>query len=223
MIESGRFTTQTVRTIYSRRSRIYGKTIAPMEFSYHLRAIEKAAFQSHEKVLEVAVGPGLAMTEIARRIDSAVRVEGVDLSPGMLAVAQQNLSAAGLRHVHLSEMSASELHFPDASFDVLYNGYMLDLIPLAQMPVILNEFKRVLKPGGRLVLLNMSKPDAAHRTMRERIYGHLPPQVLLYILGGCRPVLMQTLVQEAGFTQVEREFLGGKFPSEIVTAFNPQK
>lgn len=221
MIESGRFTPTNVRNIYSRRSRIYAKTVARAEFAYHLRAIEKAAFKPQEKVLEVAVGPGLALTEIARRIDPATVVEGVDLSPGMLEIARENLSQAGIQHVHLAEMSAADLHFPDATFDVLYNGYMLDLIPLAQMPVILREFKRVLKPGGRMVLLNMSKRDAASVTPRERLYQHVPPQVLLWVLGGCRPVLMGATARQVGLVQVEREFLGGSFPSEIVTAINP--
>jgi len=40
-------------------------------------------------------------------------------------------------------------------FEVLYNSYMFDLIPFDNMPVILQEFRRVLKPGGRLVLVNM--------------------------------------------------------------------
>ncbi len=221
MIEAGRFTVSDVRTIYSRRSGIYGKTIAPLEFPYHLRAIELANLQPRDHVLEVAVGPGLALTEIARRIDPVTPVQGVDLSPGMLQVARENLNRAGIKHVQLTEMSADALRFPDNTFDVLYNGYMLDLIPLAHMAVILREFQRVLKPGGRMVLLNMSKPDEHTNTLRERVYHLLPAKFTLYVLGGCRPVLMESTARQVGFTQVTREYLGGKFPSEIVTGIKP--
>lgn len=218
MIEAGNYTAQDVRRIYSRRSRVYSKTVAPLEFPNHLRAIAKAAVQPHDKVLEVAVGPGLALAALARAVDRSNSVHGVDLSPGMLEVARQTLAAAGLDNVSLSEGSASKLDFADGSFDVLYNAYMLDLIPLAEMPGILQEFSRVLKPGGRLILLNMSKPDASSRTVREYLYPLLPPRLALYAIGGCRPVLMAPIVEQAGFRRVEREFLPGKFPSEIITA-----
>lgn len=95
---------------------------------------------------------------------------------------------------------------------------MLDLVPIVEMAPILAEFKRVLRPDGRLVLLNMSKPTNQDRTFRERLYPLLPTKVALYVIGGCRPVLMEPFVREAGFKAVAREFLPGKFPSEIITA-----
>ena len=218
MIEAGKYTSNDIRAIYSRRSRIYSKTVAPLEFPNHLRAIEKAAIQPDERVLEVAVGPGLAMSQLASKVKPSTIVQGVDISAGMLAVARHTLQEAGITNVELSECSATSLHFPDETFDVLYNAYMLDLIPIAEMPVILNEFKRVLKPGGRMILLNMSKPNEQAKTMRERIYPLLPPKLALYVIGGCRPVLMEKPVRQAGFKNVSREFLAGNFPSEIVTA-----
>lgn len=218
MIEARNYTTNDVRTIYSRRSRAYRNMVAPLEFHNHLRAIEMAAIRPDETILEVATGPGLAIREIAQKAAPTV-VRGVDLSPGMLAVARETLQEAGVHNVELAEGNATDLHFPDATFDVLYNGYMLDLIPLAQIPVVLAEFKRVLKPGGRLILLNMSKADAHTMTLCERIYPLLPKKFVLYVMGGCRPVLMEKPVKEAGFHSVEREFLPGQFPSEIVTAY----
>ncbi|MBX3086655.1 MAG: class I SAM-dependent methyltransferase [Anaerolineae bacterium] len=216
MIEAGKYTSHQIRDIYSRRSRIYRNTVAPLEFSNHLRAIEKAAIRPEDKILEVAVGPGLAIAELAKHVSQTTVVEGVDISPGMLAVARETLAAAHITNVNLSESSATSLKFPDNSFDLLYNGYMLDLIPLADMPVILAEFRRVLKVGGRLVLLNMSKPNEQTTTFRERLYPMLPPELALYLIGGCRPVLMEHPVIEAGLRQVTREYLAGKFPSEIV-------
>ena len=83
----------------------------------------------------------------------------------------------------LLEMDARKLDYPDDTFDILYNGYMLDLIPLADMTPILSEFRRVLKPGGRLVLLNMSKRDDQSLSGRERLYGKLPATLVLYLMG----------------------------------------
>ena len=67
-------------------------------------------------------------------------------------------------NVALIEANARRVPFADCSFDILFNGYMLDLICLADLPVVMSEFYRLLKPGGRLVLVNFSKPEAGRRS-----------------------------------------------------------
>lgn len=96
---------------------------------------------------------------------------------------------------------------------------MLDLITRADMPNILSEYKRVLKPGGRLVLLNMSKRDDQALTLYERLYTKLPASFVLHFMGACRPVLMEHTTSEVGFQEVGREWIGGIIPSEIATGF----
>jgi len=94
----------------------------------------------------------------------------------------------------------------------LYNSYMLDLIPLADLPIVLGEFKRVLKTGGHMVLVNFSKKDNSP-VFYEKLYRMNP-----YLWGGCRPVLMESFVTEAGFGEVSREWRGGILPAEIIYA-----
>ena len=98
---------------------------------------------------------------------------------------------------------------------------MLDLIPLDDMPVVLKEFHRVLKPNGRLVLINLSKETAEQHSWLERLYLLLPKAAVPYLMGGCRPVLMEQPVKDAGFAHVGREFVSHVIPSEIVTARKP--
>jgi demethylmenaquinone methyltransferase/2-methoxy-6-polyprenyl-1,4-benzoquinol methylase len=130
------------------------------------------------------------------------------------------LLANGFHNLVLKEADCRTLPFDDNSFDLLYNGYMLDLIPEQDMPQILGEFKRVLRSGGRLVLLNMSKAGDAP-TFREKLYQRLPAKLVLYLMGGCRPVLMEKLARSTGFIDVSRTFLDGKAPSEIVLGAKP--
>jgi len=217
MIEARQFDAEQIKKAYNRRSWIYSKLVAPLEFDNHRQALVKANLQPHEKVLEVATGPGQVLLEIVKRVDRDNVVTGVDTSPKMLEIARRTVYQAGYRNIALREMDARQLDFADDSFDVLYNGYMLDLIPLADMATILSEFRRVLKPGGRLVLVNMSKRDERVLTGREKLYTRLPASLVLYSMGACRPVLMARAVREAGFRDVAREFIEGKFPSEIVT------
>lgn len=221
MITANSYSQDTIRRAYDRRKWVYSKTIAVVEWPYHLQAIDRAAIQPGEDVLEVAVGPGLALTELAKRVGPQTTIHGVDLSPGMVDMTRQRVSKAGFSRLDLRQADARRLPFKDGQFDVVYNAYMLDLIPEADMAGILAEFKRVLKPGGRMVLLNMSKPSLHIKDSRERLYQWLPRLVTLYLLGGCRPVLMEPSVHQAGFMDVERVFLGGMTPSEIVLARKP--
>jgi hypothetical protein len=82
----------------------------------------------------------------------------------------------------------------------------------------LKEFRRVLKGRGRVVLVNLSKNSPPSRTWVEYLYRWLPTTWVPYVLGGCRPVLLKDLVCDAGFSSVERKFIGGLMSSEIVTA-----
>ncbi len=218
MIKANEYHPQTVKQAYNRRSWIYSKTVAPMEWEYHQMALDQARIQPGEKVLEVAVGPGLTFLELARRVGKDTSLYGMDISTGMLELTGQRLRANGFTQFELKEGSASQIPFETSAFEVLYNGYMLDLIPEQEMPGILAEFKRVLRPGGRLVLLNMSKRNRETTIFREKLYRLLPPGFVLYVMGGCRPVLMEDLVRKAGFSSVQRTFVAGKAPSEIVTA-----
>jgi ubiquinone/menaquinone biosynthesis C-methylase UbiE len=221
MITANSYSQGTIQRAYDRRKWVYSKTIAVVEWPYHLQAIDKAAIQPGEAVLEVAVGPGLALMELAKRVGPQTTIHGADLSPGMLDMTRQRLSKAGFSRLDLRQSDARRLPFKDAQFDVVYNAYMLDLIPEGDMAGILAEFKRVLKPCGRMVLLNMSKPSLDATDSRERLYKLLPRVLTLYLLGACRPVLMEPTVHQAGFLDVERTFIGGRAPSEIVSARKP--
>jgi len=79
---------------------------------------------------------------------------------------------------------------------------------------VLGEFKRVLKPNGRLVLVNMTKGERFYQQFWELVYRVNPK-----LLGGCRGVLLAPTVQAAGFAGVYRETISQfGFPSEVITA-----
>lgn len=210
--------TEQVRRVYDLWSRFYGPLAELFERRPKMMALERAAIQPQDRVLEVAVGPGKMLLEILKRVDRTNAVHGVDLSPKMIVQARRLVTAAGHNNFDLREADARQLPFADDTFDAVYNSYMLDLIPLADLPIVLREFRRVLKPGGRLVLVNLSKANSGHRSLWEIAYKMLPSSLETYIFGGCRPVLMKELVEQAGFGEVRREFVRQLLATEIVTA-----
>lgn len=222
MIQTKAYSPLQVKRAYNSRSWAYSKLVAPAEFKHHLRAIGSADIRPGSKVLEVAVGPGLAFLELAKRVGQETTIYGVDISPSMLRLTRDRAEANGYHNIELKEADCRSLPFEDHTFDLVYNGYMLDLIPLEDMPGMLSEFKRVLRPGGKMVLLNMSKESDA-LTMREKLYQVLPTGVVLYLMGGCRPVMMESPVRSAGMQDVSRTFIKEGMPSEIVIATKPEE
>jgi len=175
------------------------------------RCLELAAIQDGEDVLEVAVGTGLAFERILRTNPSG-RNEGVDLTEAMLIRARKKAARSGSDNYHLRLGDAYDLDFPDDSFDLLINNYMFDLLPQRDFPVVLAEFKRVLRPGGRLVMVSMTEGERWYNGLWERIYRINPA-----LLGGCRGVSLLPYLEADGFKQTKREYLSQfTFPSEIV-------
>lgn len=194
--------TGKVPELYNRLAWLYD-AFTDFEPAHHERAVALAEFQPGESVLEVACGTGRATLEIAKRIGGKDKFYAVDLAPGMLRRAQNRLQHAGLiDQVDTRLADAARLPYPDASIDVLYNAYMFDLVSADDMPVILAEFARVLKPGGRIVLVNMSK-NRDGQTLYEWLYDH---GLLGFASGGCRPVQMAPFLERAGFHNIRRTY-----------------
>ncbi len=108
------------------------------------------------RVLEVSFGTGWLLTQYAGRY----RTDGVDLNPELIAVARRNLARARVR-ADLVQGSVEALPYPDATFDTVVNTMAFTGYPDA--PAAAAELARVLKPGGRLVLIDINYPGDANR------------------------------------------------------------
>lgn len=175
------------------------------------KALEMVNIQDGERVLEVAIGTGLNLVDIVKRNPNGW-VEGIDISPKMLEKARQRLLKAGSRNFRLHLCDCRNLPFENNSFDVVVSQYLLDILPVEDFIPILNEFKRVLRDGGRLILVNMTKGEKFINKIYEEIY-----KLKLPLIAGCRGVIAQPFLQRVGFQLFKREFVSQiGFPSEIV-------
>lgn len=214
-------TTEQIRRAYDLWSYIYATVAGPLERGPRMRGLELATIQPADRVLEAGVGTGAIFLEILQRGDGRNPVCGIDLSSAMLQRTMHFIRNTGYRNAGLYQADSRQLPFPDATFDVIYSSYLLDLLELKDMPRVLCEFKRVLRPGGRVVLVNLSREDSEKLTWMERFYSWLPPASVPYLLGSCRPVFMEPLLRAQGFVDVTREFMRQITHSEIVTARKP--
>lgn len=110
------------------------------------------ALQRGERVLDIGVGPGLLAAEMATEVGSEGRVCGIDISDSMLAIAGTRAKAPGSAEMELCEADANHIPYPDESFDVVVSTQVFEYIE--DIPGALAEVRRVLCPGGRVLLLD---------------------------------------------------------------------
>lgn len=203
---------ERVPRMYSRVAPVYEAWAWATESKARQRVLELAEVERGQDVLEVATGTGVQLVRLAHA-NRGGRTVGVELSDGMLVQAHRRIE----RHapaVELRKASALELPFGEASFDLVVNSYMLDLLRRDDIPRALAEFKRVLRPGGRLVLSNMTKGERRGHRIWDWAYARG-----VVVTANCRGVLAAPVLRELEFTDISREYVSQMlFPTEIVTA-----
>ena len=202
-----------VVSVYTGTAPVYDIWGAVTESKAREIAMARAKIRDGEVILEVAVGTGLTFFEILKANPNGENA-GIDLTPAMLEKARRRAAKAGAVNYQLEAGDAYNLQFPDQHFDLLMNNYMFDLLPEKDFLTVLTEFKRVLKSGGRLVLVNMTRGERFYEKFWEGVYNFNPRW-----LGGCRGVILHDYLKAAGFQNIEREMISQfGFPSEIISA-----
>ncbi len=118
------------------------------------------------RILDVGIGTGISLEDFSRQN----QIVGVDISEPMLQRARQRVAEQDLRNVEcLAVMDAEKLGFADASFDVVVAQYVITAVP--NPDAALDEFVRVTKPGGEIILINHIGADRGPRYVFERMFA----------------------------------------------------
>jgi phosphatidylethanolamine/phosphatidyl-N-methylethanolamine N-methyltransferase len=156
---------ETIAKAYARWAPVYDLVFGAV-FERGRQAAIAAAERIGGRILEVGVGTGISLPDYS----PANRICGVDLSEPMLRKAQERVEELALGHVEgLWVMDAQRLSFPDASFDVIVAQYVITTVPDPE--ATLDEFARVLKPGGEIVLVSRIGAEAGLRRSLERWFA----------------------------------------------------
>jgi demethylmenaquinone methyltransferase/2-methoxy-6-polyprenyl-1,4-benzoquinol methylase len=160
-----------------------------MDRLWRQEAAVALALRRGDRVLDVATGTGALAAEIAKATSGGARITGCDLNERMLAVARERTARTGTS-VELVQCDATRLPFSDAAFDAATVAFAIDDMP--DRAACVREIRRVLRPGGRLVLLELSQPDHAllragylaylrvFRAFRRLGYDHLEREIRTY-------------------------------------------
>ena len=141
------FDREMVEQAYDRWAPVYDLVFGGV-FSKGRKAAIAATNKIGGRVLEVGVGTGISLPQYAPHL----RIFGTDISAAMLQKAKKRVAELRLKNVeNLAVMDAEKLEFPDNSFDVVMAQYVVTAVPNPE--AALDEFARVLRPGGELIVL----------------------------------------------------------------------
>ena len=158
---AGDFTRDSIARAYGRWAPVYDRVFGQV-FARGRAAAIAASERIGGRILEVGVGTGLSLPDYSR----SNRITGIDIAEPMLRKAQERVKALGLTNIDaLSVMDATKLAFPDASFDVVVAQFVITAVP--DPDGTLDEFARVVRPGGEIVLVNHIGAEHGARAVFE--------------------------------------------------------
>lgn len=153
----------SVRAAYARWAGVYDAVFGGVSAFGRRRAVAAVNELSGTRVLEVGVGTGLALP----RYDRSKRVTGIDLSAEMLELARRRVRADGLSNVDaLLEVDAEATGFEPGSFDIAVAMFVASVVPHPR--ALLEEMRRVVRPGGHLLFVNHFAAERGPRWWAER-------------------------------------------------------
>jgi ubiquinone/menaquinone biosynthesis C-methylase UbiE len=153
------------------------------EGAFREKVLDLARLKPGESVLDVGCGTGTLAIAAKRRAGTG-KVSGIDASPEMIALAGKKTKKAGL-DIAFRNASVDALPFQDAEFDVVLSTLMLHHLPRKLREQGGREMRRVLKPGGRVLVVDFGGLEQQRGLLAHihRRHGHVKPQEVIALLG----------------------------------------
>jgi len=206
------------REAYDKISKFYDFTEGIFEKKYINMALEQLYIKEGEVVLEIGFGTGNALIKIAELVGKNSHVFGIDISPKMVELTNKKIKSRSLSdRVKLTCGDAIKLPYYNNKFNAVFLSFTLELFDTPEIPEILKEIKRVLRPNGRLGIVSISKENGNSVFLKLYEWSHI--KFPKYI--DCRPIFAAESLKDAGFN-IEYKKKAKIFfaPVEIVIGIN---
>ena len=201
---------------YDMLSRIYAYTLGLIRHNSAETALQRLSIMEEEAVLEVGFGTGDCLKQIPALVGPAGKAYGIDISRGMIERTKRSLEKAGLvGTVELCCGDATRLPFNENTFDAVFMSFTLEVFDTPDIPKVLAEILKVLKPGGRLGIVDMSKENG--KSLFLWGYEWLHKKCPKYL--GSRPIYAEQCLVDAGYQiRSKEEVKIFRVPTDIIVA-----
>jgi ubiquinone/menaquinone biosynthesis C-methylase UbiE len=213
-------TKSETKAFYNKIAKVYDVLAEHSEQPLREAAMKMLAPAPGEHLLEIGFGTGHALVGLAQAVGPTGKVFGIDISENMLAQARELLERESLTNrVTLDCGDAEALSYPSDSLDGILMSFTLELFDTPEIPRVLAQCKRALRPGGRIVVAAVSKEAKQGLVVRtfEWTHRHFPN------LMDCRPIYARRALEAEGFTIEDARVESMWVPVEIVRARKPSR
>ena len=190
-------TKDQTRAFYNKISHVYDLLSERSEAPMRKAGIDLLKPHTGESILELGFGTGHALVSLAKAVGPKGKVFGIDLSDQMVKLAKENLAKSGLlERAKVRCGDAARLPYPANSINGVFMSFTLELFDTPDIPKVLNECQRVLRPNGRIVVVGMSRagPKDPLVNVFEWTHKHFPKFL------DCRPIYVRRALEEAQFS-----------------------
>lgn len=206
------------RAFYDKISGVYDLLAEHSEGPVRQAGLDQLALAPGERALEIGYGTGHCVLQLAEAVGPEGKVFGIDLSEGMRLRAQERLRKEHLiGRVELICGDATSLPYPDGCMDAVFMSFTLELFDTPDIPRVLAECKRVLRAGGRIGVVGITKEGKEGFAVEayEWTHQHFPN------LLDCRPIFVRRALEHSGFSIRDATIENMWVPVEIVIAEKP--
>jgi len=184
--------------------------------------VAHGAFEQATSVFEFGCGTGrFAARLLASHLPPTATYYGIDISSTMIQIAAGRIAPYGDRAKVTRSEGSMVIPLPDHSVDRVVSTYVLDLLPISEIPTLLAEAARVLRPAGKLCLASLTTGEGVVSKIVSGLWSaifslHAP------LVGGCRPIHLEPIIRQQGWTIEYRNVVAQYgVPSEVVIARPP--
>ncbi len=208
------------RAFYNKIAKVYDFLAERSEEPVRESGLQMLNVQKGERILEIGFGTGHSLVKLAEAVGPEGEVYGIDLAEEMVNVSSIRVRDKELdRRVELRCGDAADLPYPSDSMDGIFISFTLELFDTPEIPVVLQECQRVLRPQGRIVVVGTSRirPSGVITEIFEWTHRHFPNFL------DCRPILVRQALEDAGFQIKESTIQKMWVMVEIVLGLKEQK
>jgi demethylmenaquinone methyltransferase/2-methoxy-6-polyprenyl-1,4-benzoquinol methylase len=186
--------------MYNRYGLLYDFIGGQFERPYTMIGIKLLCVKQNDHVLEIGFGTGHALVALAKAVGENGKVTGIDISERMCTISFQRIEQAGVSdRIQLHCGDALPLPFGKAVFDKVLMSFTLELFDTPDIPLLLRECLRVLKPEGRICVVSLAKTRKA--SLIERLYEWIHRLFPHWV--DCRPIRPVQELSEVGFKVIK--------------------